>query len=412
MDKILIFGASGLLGDSLYNILQKKYNVIGTYNSKYNDTLYKFDDNSNINDFINIHKPTICIFCICMRDVLQCEKDWDKTKKINIDLIDNISKICYEKNIYLIYFSSKYVFSGSKKKIYYEYDIPNPIQNYGISKYISELRIINNYNNNLNYLILRLPMLYNNHQNKLTESPMTYNIKKIFDRRHIYNINNNVMRTPLNVNDLSNFISDIIHIDNRIYGTHNFSNPHNKFTIFEILNKSSNILNISLKNIKPTNLVEFNDDIITQDSNIKNNKIMFSKFDDDLIDILNKYCIPKINNKNYNEYLFIFNKCVTHNIYNFDILLNNITAYNVKYIFIDDDMFYDYIINFNNIYNYKYILFFIHDKYNIYIKQIKNISTYIFFFNNIKNTMDEDIFKNNDVFFCDDYSDIINLVIY
>ena len=57
-----------------------------------------------------------------------------------LQLISNTSK---KLNIFLIHYSTDYVFDGKSKKSYTETDLPNPINAYGYSKLIGEKYIMN-----------------------------------------------------------------------------------------------------------------------------------------------------------------------------------------------------------------------------------------------------------------------------
>ena len=115
-----------------------KIDYIATYNkNKINKkNYYNFEEIDNI--IIN-EKPTIIINCIVNRLVDECENNWNEIKTINIDIADKLSKY----NIKIIHISTDYIFDGTKSP-YYDTSLTNPIQNYGISKLLSEFRVINN----------------------------------------------------------------------------------------------------------------------------------------------------------------------------------------------------------------------------------------------------------------------------
>ncbi|GAG54602.1 unnamed protein product, partial [marine sediment metagenome] len=67
-----------------------------------------------------------------------CEKNPDKCFQVNTIAIRNLANICRAYNIMLIHFSTDYVFDGAKKQPYTEFDIPNPLNVYAISKLAGE----------------------------------------------------------------------------------------------------------------------------------------------------------------------------------------------------------------------------------------------------------------------------------
>ena len=148
---ILICGASGLVGKEMCKLLdENEINYIGTYNSdkinKNNMFKLNFNNANEIEEFMVKHNIKKCIFSIVQRLTDICEQNWTETKNVNIDMVYNTSYICNKLNIKFIHISTDYVFDGLSQPNYPE-SVKNPLQNYGISKLISEYRVINNCNN-------------------------------------------------------------------------------------------------------------------------------------------------------------------------------------------------------------------------------------------------------------------------
>jgi len=231
--KILICGASGLLGREICNKLDnEKINYIGLYykNKIEKDNYYNYNI---IDEIIEKEKPTIIINCIVNRLVDDCENNWNEIKKINIDIADKLSKY----SIKIIHISTDYIFDGNNSP-YYENSKVNPKQNYGISKLISELRIINNTNN---YLIIRVPVLFTNKYKTLNENAITQIGKKIMNltNKEIYE-DNICIRRPVYIPILVEFIYDSI--INNYNGIYHFYNPIDKTTKFNIALEIKKIL--------------------------------------------------------------------------------------------------------------------------------------------------------------------------
>lgn len=68
MERILILGASGLVGKALSKELNKKYNVYGTYNRNkilsINSTYYDMSKVHKIADILNKVKPSKIVYCL------------------------------------------------------------------------------------------------------------------------------------------------------------------------------------------------------------------------------------------------------------------------------------------------------------------------------------------------------------
>jgi len=240
--KILVCGASGILGKEICNKLElEKINFIGTYNKNKINKLnyYNFKEIDNI---IIKEKPTCIINCVVNRLVDECENNWNEIKKINIDIADKLSKY----TIKIIHISTDYVFDGLHPP-YYDTSITNPIQNYGMSKLLAELRILNNTNN---YLIIRVPVLFTDNYNNLNENAITQICKKMMDLTiPIIKEDDICIRRPIYIPILVNFIYESI-IKN-FNGIYHFYNPIDKTTKYKMALEIKKIINKSNIIIEP-----------------------------------------------------------------------------------------------------------------------------------------------------------------
>tara|TARA_B100000214_G_scaffold359570_1_gene321157 strand:- start:2 stop:712 length:711 start_codon:yes stop_codon:yes gene_type:complete len=159
--KILVTGGDGRFAK-----------VLSKYNRKLN--LYfaskkecNILNHSSINKIIKKVKPKIIFHCAGLsRPMSIHEKNIEKSIDANIIGTANIVKACKRKKIKLIYFSTGYVYNGSKGN-YSENDGTKPFNNYGLSKLGGECAV-SMYKNSL---ILRITMI---------EKPFPYN-KAFYD---------------------------------------------------------------------------------------------------------------------------------------------------------------------------------------------------------------------------------------
>ncbi len=249
--KILILGASGILGRDICKILKdNQISFMGSYYSNIinEDNYFKFDL-EKLDEIIEDYKPTIIINCIVNRNVDDCENKWNEIRKINIDLIEKL--LTYQ--IKLIHISTDYVFDGNNAP-YKPNSLTNPINNYGISKLIAELRIINKTNN---YIIIRVPVLFTNDYKNLNETSVTMIGKKLMDLT-LNNITEDAIsiRRPVYIPLLSKFIYDCIL--NNYSGLYHFYNPNDKLTKYDIIKKIAEIINKPYDKIKPLYLLSDN----------------------------------------------------------------------------------------------------------------------------------------------------------
>ena len=159
--KILVTGGDGRFAK-----------VLSKYNRKLN--LYfaskkecNILNNNSIDKIIKKVKPKIIFHCAGLsRPMSIHEKNIEKSIDANIIGTANIVKACKRKKIKLIYFSTGYVYNGSKGN-YSENDGTKPFNNYGLSKLGGECAV-SMYKNSL---ILRITMI---------EKPFPYN-KAFYD---------------------------------------------------------------------------------------------------------------------------------------------------------------------------------------------------------------------------------------
>jgi dTDP-4-dehydrorhamnose reductase len=153
--KILITGADGMLGHTLCDHIGRKYpehQIIKT--NRYNMNITGFE---SVIQYIKQANPDVVIHCAAMTNVDLCESKPDLAFEINHIGTDNIAVACHSFNVRMIYISTDYVFSGTKKYPYVEDDVVDPQTVYGRSKLAGEIQVIENCNN---HCIIRTGWLY------------------------------------------------------------------------------------------------------------------------------------------------------------------------------------------------------------------------------------------------------------
>lgn len=145
--KILILGASGMLGSTLYMFLNNQnLNVIGisrknVFKNKSKIAIYRKLTFNNIDNIINKLKPDYIINCTGVINH-KIKKNLDEVFYINSVLPHYIAKKCLEKKIINIHISTDCVYDG-KKGNYSEKNLPNALDIYGISKTFGEVNLPN-----------------------------------------------------------------------------------------------------------------------------------------------------------------------------------------------------------------------------------------------------------------------------
>ena len=154
--KIIVTGGSGRFASVLKD-KNKKLNLIFT--TKKECDILKIN---SIIKCVKKNKPKIILHCAALSRPMKAHDD-DIKKSIDINIIGtaNITKVCEMFKIKLIYFSTSYVYAGTKGN-YHEGDPVKPFNNYALSKLGGECAVRMHKNS----LILRIIM---------TEKPFIHN---------------------------------------------------------------------------------------------------------------------------------------------------------------------------------------------------------------------------------------------
>jgi len=153
MKKILLTWANGMLASDFQKYYNNNFEIIW-FDKKSLD----ITDIEKIENIILEIKPDIVLNCAAYTQVDDAEDIW---KKLNYDIntiwVYNLSKISNKYNIDFISISTDYVFDWENQNWYNEKDICNPINNYGMSKYLWEKLALEE---NKNSIIIRTSWLY------------------------------------------------------------------------------------------------------------------------------------------------------------------------------------------------------------------------------------------------------------
>jgi dTDP-4-dehydrorhamnose reductase len=145
--RILITGASGLLGLNICLSKKSDFDVIGIANQTHFYSLpfpvFNLDLtlDGSIPKALDQTFPDLVINCAAMANVDECEAFPEKAARINAEIPGVIAKECVHRSIPLIHISTDAVFDGVEGN-YCESDIPNPISVYSRTKYQGELNVL------------------------------------------------------------------------------------------------------------------------------------------------------------------------------------------------------------------------------------------------------------------------------
>ncbi len=161
MDKLLIIGASGLLGSKLYETCSENYEVHGTYNTHKPQfkNMYQLDvvRRDTVFKLFDEVKPDLVVDTHAVSNVDYCELHQEEAWRINVEGTKNVAEACKTNGCKLIFISTDYVYDGTKATLYSEKDKPHPINYYGKTKLIVE-KVVEALD--LDYIIARTAVLF------------------------------------------------------------------------------------------------------------------------------------------------------------------------------------------------------------------------------------------------------------
>ena len=161
MEKLLVIGASGLLGNKILHLGEDRYEAYGTYSAHKPkiSNAFKLDvtEKNNVSKLLGDVKPDVVIDTHALSNVDYCELHPEDAWKINVEGTKNVAELCKINGCKYLFISTDYVYDGYKTTTYSEKDKPHPINYYGKTKLIAE-RVIETLD--MDYIIVRTAVLF------------------------------------------------------------------------------------------------------------------------------------------------------------------------------------------------------------------------------------------------------------
>ena len=280
--KTIIIGGSGLFGlnwainqfqtDEIILLLHNKYvefNGVKSIKIDYNN--YK-----TLEENIKSLEPDLIINAAAITNVDFCESNVILTYEANVQLAFDLAKIACKFNTKFLHISTDHLFDGVNE-IYFENDIPNPLNQYAKSKAEAEAKVLSIYKKSL---IIRTNFFC---WGPIYRKTFSENIVESLRNNQTLQLFSDVFYTPIEVSEL---IESILYLlNNNINGIYNISSSmkiskydfgiliakhfdldHNLIKSDSINNRKNLVLrpnNMSLSNQKiKSQYYKFNGDII------------------------------------------------------------------------------------------------------------------------------------------------------
>ncbi|MCD6109377.1 dTDP-4-dehydrorhamnose reductase [bacterium] len=243
--KILLLGKNGLLGREITH----------AFNNKGNDEFFALNHTDlDITDkdalflMLKDFKPNYVINTAAFTFVDECEAKKEFVMDVNGYANGALAEICNDLNCHLTYFSTDYVFDGTKDGEYTEDDTPSPINVYGHSKLLGEQLIQKNTDN---FYIVRTSWLFGMHSRNF----VTTMLERAKKNKEIKVVDDQIGK-PTYSHDLAGGVFDMIHDKSLESGIYHLVNEektswyHFAKKIFDATNSSDvNLIRISSNNL-------------------------------------------------------------------------------------------------------------------------------------------------------------------
>lgn len=193
--KVIVIGSNGQLGSDLLITLGTFSQVFGLTHDQ-----IEISNIDSVSKAISELKPDIVINTAAYHNVPECEKNPLTSFEINAVGALNLARVCADKKIQLVHYSTDYVFDGEKKVPYLETDNANPLNIYGSSKLAGE-QLIRVYSEN--HIIIRVSGIYGKVPCRAKGGNFIYNILKAAKQKPEIRVVDDEILSPTSTEDIA-----------------------------------------------------------------------------------------------------------------------------------------------------------------------------------------------------------------
>ncbi len=172
-----------------------------------------------ISAFMAGNQFDLLVNCTAYNQVEAAQNDPGPAFALNASAVANLAALCKKRGVYLVHFSTDYVFDGTKGSPYDEDDTPNPLNIYGLSKYAGEasLRILHS-----RHCIIRTSGLYGKHRSPSAKMNFVETILSRVREDQPLSVRNDLICTPTSASELADAACELM--DQEAVGTFHASN--------------------------------------------------------------------------------------------------------------------------------------------------------------------------------------------
>lgn len=255
--KILITGASGMLGYDLWQILFAEHDLYGVGRSDCPEFIERekwlkldLSDPAKTYQIITKVNPELVIHTAALTDVDACELNPEKAYLVNTLATRNVALACQRFDTVMLYISTDYVFAGEKNTPYREDDLPNPINIYGKTKYNGEFYVRHLLNK---FYVVRTAWLFGKRKKNFVSS-FIEQLKGLNQKSDSLKVVADQISSPTYTKDLASAISELI--KKSLYGVYHLTNT-NSASRYQMAQEIANFIGYKNK-IIPISQTELN----------------------------------------------------------------------------------------------------------------------------------------------------------
>ncbi|MEI2283281.1 dTDP-4-dehydrorhamnose reductase [Paenibacillus polysaccharolyticus] len=208
--KILVTGTDGQLGfDMIRTLFNNKIEHCAIGRSELD--LRNFEKTRN---YICSYLPDVIVHCAAYTSVDRAENEKELCRMVNVEVTENISRICKDIGSSLVYISTDYVFSGEGTKPYEVDSLTDPKTVYGQSKLDGENRVLSHLDK---YFIVRTSWSFGINGNNFIKTML-----KLGTENEFVNVVGDQIGSPTYTKDLAEVIVHLVQTNN--YGIYHITN--------------------------------------------------------------------------------------------------------------------------------------------------------------------------------------------
>jgi len=148
--KLLLTGASGLLGINLALETMREHEVVGVDRGRLKSAPFRVLNadllqRGAVDSMLDEARPDWVVNCAALANLDECEKNPNKARILNAEVPGEMANACEKRDIRFVHLSTDAVFDGTKEGAYSEDDEPNPQGVYSQTKLEGE-RVVQDVN--------------------------------------------------------------------------------------------------------------------------------------------------------------------------------------------------------------------------------------------------------------------------